>query len=111
MQSLRCENGPITNLSYGIIKPHIYRASLRRFQAALLDHGVSDADVWRQIGAHAALGARVLRVFAFSNGDGAHNMPTPRPLQPEVSFMQCLLRRGMTVPQRSCATADSSLLF
>ena len=81
-------------------------APLRRFQAAVLGSGVSDSDVWRQIGAHAALGARVLRVFAFSNGGGASRMQTPRPLQVEVSAC-CRARadRQPTTPHRQAEHA------
>ena len=66
-----------------------FRLLRRRFQAAVLDNDVSESDIWRQIGAHAALGARVLRVFAFSNGDGDGATPTPWPLQAQVRASLC----------------------
>ena len=51
-------------------------------------------EVGEMMRAHAQQGARVIRFFAFSNGDGAGSVPTPQPIQPQVgTFDETALQR------------------
>ncbi len=63
------------------------------FSAAQVDL-YTDDQVGAMMQAHAQRGARVIRFFAFSNGDGAGSVPTPQPIQPEVgTFDETALQR------------------